>query len=81
MKKKMEAALIAAFSREFKDEIAQSPTAAASHRKLAAAISDIAMTIVEELLTSAEIAPGIPVATAGSPAAQSGSTVGPGKIV
>jgi len=77
LKKKMETALIAAFTREFKDEIKQNPSALASHKKMAAAISDIALTIVEELLTTAQVSPGIP--TAGSPAAQ--TSVGPGKLI
>lgn len=76
LKKKMETALMAAFAREFKEEIAQNKTAAASHKKMAAAISDIALTIVEELLTQAQVAPGIP--TAGSPSSQ--VSCGPGKI-
>jgi len=76
MKKKMEAALIAAFNREFPDAVAQNPSAVASYQKQAAAISDIALVIVEELLASAQVSPGI--ATAGSPSAQ--TSVSPGKI-
>ena len=49
--------------------------------KLASAISDIAADIVDERHSNAQIAPGIPVATAGSPAAQTGATTGPGKIL
>lgn len=49
--------------------------------KLASAISDIAMDMVTELTTNAMVAPGIPVATAGSPVAQTGATTAPGKIL
>ena len=77
MKKKMEAILIAAFTREFASEAGINTQAAASHKRHAAAISDLALVIVEELLTVAQVAPGI--ATAGSPSAQ--VTVAPGKII
>ena len=77
LKKKMEARLVAALAREMKEEIASNPQAAASHKKLAAAISDIALDIVMEILTNAQVAAGIP--TAGSPSAQ--VTTAPGKIL
>lgn len=48
--------------------------------KIADAISDIALDIVEEITTKAEVAPGIAVTTQGGPAAQAGQTVAPGKI-
>ena len=48
--------------------------------KIADAISDIAMDIVDEIQTNAEVTPGIAVATAGGPAAQTGATIAPGKI-
>jgi hypothetical protein len=81
LKQKLQARILSSLSREFKDEIAKNPGAAASHAKLAAALSDIALDIVLELQTSAQVAPGIPVATAGSPAAQAGATTGPGVIL
>lgn len=77
MKKQMEAAIFAGLTREFKEEIAQNPEATKGHKKLASAISDIAMVIIEQFLSSAEVAPGI--ATAGSPASQ--TSVSPGKIM
>jgi hypothetical protein len=49
--------------------------------KMADAISDIAMDIVTELTTKAQVAPGIPVVTNGSPTTQAGATVSPGKII
>ncbi len=48
--------------------------------KIADAISDIAMDIVEEITTNAEVVAGIAVATTGGPAAQTGATIAPGKI-
>jgi hypothetical protein len=48
--------------------------------RIADAISDVAMDIVDEIQTNAEVTPGIPVATAGSPAAHTGITTAPGKI-
>ena len=81
MKKDIEAILISAFTREFKDEVVANPKATDGHKKLAAAISDIANVIVLHLTTLCQVAPGIPVTTAGSPAAQAGTTVGPGKLI
>jgi hypothetical protein len=49
--------------------------------KLANAISDIAMDIVEELTTNAQVVPGQKVITNGSPSTQTGSTVSPGRII
>lgn len=49
--------------------------------KLADAISGIATDIVTEIVTNAEVSPGIPVVTAGSPSAQAGATTAPGKIL
>lgn len=48
--------------------------------KIADAVSDIAMDIVEEITTNAQVVPGIPVATTGGPAAQTGATIAPGSI-
>lgn len=77
----MEQRLISALAREMGSELSQNDKAKDSHKKLAAAISDIAIDIVECLLKDAQVAPGIPVATAGSPAAQSGTTTAPGKLM
>ncbi len=81
IKQQAEAQLLTAFAREFKDVYAANPGAAADHKKMAAAISDIILTIVTAIQTQAQVAPGIPVATAGSPAAQTGATVAPGMIL
>jgi hypothetical protein len=40
----------------------------------------LAEAIVEHIVASATVLPGIPVATAGSPSAQTGATTGPGTI-
>lgn len=69
-KKTIEAGLAKNFPNEPKESWGQ----------LADAISDIAMDIVEEITTNAEVSPGISVATTGGPAAQSGATIAPGKI-
>lgn len=50
-------------------------------QKMAEAISGIAIDIISEIQTNAMVVPGIPVATAGSPAAQTGATTGPGSIM
>ena len=47
----------------------------------AEAISEIAEDICQFLLTDVQVAPGIPVTTAGSPAAQAGATTSPGKLL
>ncbi len=41
----------------------------------------IAEAVVEHIKQAAQVAPGIPVATAGSPSAQTGSTTAPGVIL
>lgn len=48
--------------------------------KIADAVSDIALDIVDTLQMDAQVMPGIPVTTAGSPSAQAGATTAPGKI-
>ncbi len=48
--------------------------------KLADAISDVAIDLVEEIHTNAEVIPGILVDTTGTPAHHTGKTVSPGKI-
>lgn len=85
MKAKFKDTIFAGLKREFGSATAKgdgySPVAEEFLQKLASAISDIAADIVDEMHTNAQIAPGIPVATAGSPAAQTGATTGPGKIL
>ena len=83
VKKKVEAALVSALAREFKEEIAQNSSAAASHKKLAAAIADAAEVIVTEILTTCQVMPGQSVVGAGGgvPGPMSGSTVSPGTLM
>jgi len=80
MKAAMKAAIVAGLAREFAAVSSTDGYAGISMEqwtKLADAISDIALVVVLELTTKAQVAPGIP--TAGSPAAQ--VTVGPGQII
>lgn len=77
VKKMIEAKIFAAYQREFGDLQASNPDAAASWQKQAKIAADIADAIIDVLLSQAEIAPGIPVSTAGGP----GATSGPGKIM
>ena len=49
-------------------------------KKIADSISEIAFDIVNEITSNAQVMSGIPVATAGSPAAQTGVTTAPGNI-
>lgn len=49
-------------------------------QKMAEAISGIAADIIAEIQNNAQVMPGIGVATAGSPAAQTGATTSPGQI-
>ena len=74
LKKEMEAALMTAYAREFKNEAAADPT---SYKKQAAVISDLALVLVKFLATQVQVNAGIP--TAGSPASQ--ISIGPGTLV
>ena len=79
MKSKMKTAIAQGLARVHPDVLATAGYAdvsKAQFEKLADAISDIAMVIVEEITTNAIVVPGIPVSTSGGP----GSTVGPGQI-
>jgi hypothetical protein len=74
IKKDLEAAIMAALTKEFAKEGGADPS---SHKKLASAIAEgVAMVLIKALQTEAEVLPGI--GTAGSPAAQ--TSVTPGKI-
>ena len=42
--------------------------------------TDVADAVITHIQTMAQVSPGIPVATAGGPAAQTGATTGPGTI-
>jgi hypothetical protein len=81
IKQTVEAKVLAAYQREFGDLQGANSEAIQSWQKQAKIAGDIAQAIIEAILTQAEVAPGIPVTTAGSPAAQSGATVAPGKIL
>jgi hypothetical protein len=81
IKKLVEAKVLAAYQREFGDLQANNPEAIQSWQKQAKIAAEIAGVIIEAIQTQAEVAPGIPVTTAGSAAAQTGATVAPGKIL
>lgn len=71
IKKDAEAALLAAFTKEFGKEASADPK---SHAKMAAVIAEVAVVLVKAIQTEAEVIPGI--GTAGSPAAQTSVTIG-----
>jgi hypothetical protein len=81
IKQIVETKVLAAYQREFGSLQGDNPEAVQSWQKQAKIAADIAQAIIEAILAQAEVAPGIPVTTAGSPAAQSGATVAPGKII
>jgi hypothetical protein len=85
MKARFQNTIKAGLQRVYSSDVSQgqgyTPEAQAEWAKLADAISDIAMDIVTELTTNAEVLPGQAVVTAGSPVAQAGTTVSPGKIL
>ena len=70
-----------ALKKNFAADGATNKEADANWQKQAAAISEIAIDICNMLLTEASVAPGQAVTTAGSPTAQAGSTVSPGKLI
>jgi hypothetical protein len=67
VKKTVEAKIIAAFQKEFGPLQGSNPAAMESWQKQAKIAGEIAGAIIEVLMTQAEIAPGIPVATSGGP--------------
>lgn len=73
----VEAKILAGLSAEFADMAAGNPDAIKSWQKQAKIAGMIAEAIVEQILLTAQVAPGI--ATAGSPTAQ--VTVAPGIII
>jgi len=81
IKQLVETQVLAAYQREFGSLQGNNPEAAQSWQKQAKIAAEIAGVIIDAILTQATVAPGIPVTTAGTPAAQSGATVAPGKIV
>ena len=82
MKAKFKARIVSGLQREF--GAGAYKTFPMSWDKIANALSDIAMDIVEQIQTTAEVVPGIPVVvnTKGGPTAQSGDgvTSAPGKV-
>ena len=85
MKAKFKDRIYQGLKREFKSEMSQGkdyqPLAEQMLLKIASAVSDIAMDIVQEIQTNAQVMPGQSVVTAGGPSNQAGSTVSPGKIL
>jgi hypothetical protein len=81
IKQLVETQVLAAYQREFGDLQGNNPEAAQSWQKQAKIAAEVAGVIIDAILTQATVAPGIPVTTAGSPAAQTGATVAPGRIV
>ena len=85
MKAKFQTRIAAGLQRVFASEMASATGYAAISQAqwalLADAISDIAMDIVTEITTNAEVVPGQAVVTLGSPTTQAGSTISPGKIL
>lgn len=85
LEKTMTAAIFAGLQAEFASDVAPSGSFAATlsqqHMKMAKAIAKAATPIVLHIVANAQVAPGIPVATAGGPAAQTGASVGPGVLL
>lgn len=75
LKQKFESTIKEALDREFGTDHPE------QHKKMAAAISDIAKDIVDAIHKDAMVSPGIPVTTAGPPAAHTGASIAPGKIL
>ena len=86
MKAKFQSTIAAGLKRVYESDVSKGagyePVAAASWAKMADAISDIAMDIVTELTTNAQVLPGQSVVGVGGgvPGPVSGTTVSPGKI-
>jgi predicted nucleic acid-binding Zn ribbon protein len=84
MKAKFQSRIYDGLQRVFGSEAAQgqnySPEAQKQWQMMADAISDIAMDIVTELTTNAQVLPGQQVLTNGSPSTQTGATITPGQI-
>jgi hypothetical protein len=84
MKAAFQATIQAGLQRVFEAEVSQAtgyaPISQEHWAKIADAVSDIAMDIVTQITTNAEVLPGIPVATTGSAMAQTGATTAPGQI-
>ena len=76
IKQKVKLTVLASFKREFGSLLKDNPAAAASWEQQANIFADAIGVLVEEILTNAQVAPGIPVAGALGP----GATTAPGTI-
>lgn len=85
IKQKFQSRIYAGLQRVFGSEAAEgtnySPEAERQWQMMADAISDIAMDLVTEIQTNAEVVPGQAVVTNGSATTQAGTTISPGKIL
>jgi hypothetical protein len=85
MKAAFQTRIAAGLSRVFSSEVGlaagYSAISAAQWAKMADAISDIAMDIVTQIQTEAQVLPGQAVVTVGSPTTQTGATTTPGTII
>ena len=81
IKKKAETAALNALTSSNAANSKDNPEASKTHKNMAAAIAAAVEVVITSILSDAQVAPGIPVVTAGSPAAQSGATTSPGKIL
>lgn len=81
IKKQLQDTIFAAFKREFAKELAGNKNAENTYRRMAAAISDIAMVLVTQLQTNAQVTiPPGGIVTVGSPATQTTVTPSIGTI-
>lgn len=86
LKTKMQATIFAALQKEFQSDIAKggqyAADATAMHKKMAAAISEIALDIVDEITSNAMVMPGQSVVGVGGgiPGPVTANTVSPGQI-
>jgi tRNA A37 threonylcarbamoyltransferase TsaD len=84
IKAKFKDTIYSGLKREFMQAVSQGqgypPIADEFWLKLANAISDIAIDMVDEIQSNAQVVPGQQVVTNGGPSSQVGATVSPGKI-
>jgi len=85
MKAKFQSRIHAGLTRVFGSDVSAGqgypPIADPFWAKLADAISDIAMDVVDEIQQNAQVVPGQQVLTNGSPTTHTGNTISPGKII
>jgi hypothetical protein len=80
LKKAIEDACFSSLESSFKDNIKDIKGGEKYLKKLAKAMSECAGPICDMLSSEVLVAPGSPVVTAGSPAAQTGTITAPGKL-